>query len=89
MDRVQRFPRRFEAEVDESTFADIIKLRRSFLPGHVSLAIIKGRSSLSWEEKLYYDRLYISKLSTSPFTTDLKILALTFSALIRSDIYDN
>ena len=82
-------PEEIEAEVDVSIFADIIKLRRSLLPGLVSLAIIKGRSSLSWEEKLYYDRLYISRLSTSPFTTDLKILALTFPALIRSDIYDN
>lgn len=82
-------PDEIEAEVDASIYFDVIKLRRSVLPGLVSLAIVNGRSSLSWKQKLYYDRLYMHKLSSAPFVTDFAILARTFLALLSSNIYDN
>lgn len=59
--------------------------RHEVLPGITGLAQIKGRNSLSWEEKFRYDTWYVSKYS---FLLDMRILFLTFKPLIlREHIY--
>ena len=48
-------------------------------PGLTSLAAVKGSIFLSWEEKGYYDSLYVKNLS---FLLDLRIVLNTIRVLI-------
>lgn len=50
------------------------KLRHSVRPGLTGLAQVKGRNSLSWEEKFEYDVEYVCKLNLS---FDIKIILMT------------
>lgn len=58
--------------------------RHNVQPGITGLAQVKGRNSISWEEKFKYDAYYVDNLS---FSLDLKILLLTVKkVLFRSDV---
>ena len=48
-------------------------------PGLSGLAQVKGRNSISWEEKFRFDLIYLEKIS---LFYDLKILILTFYVVI-------
>ena len=50
-------------------------------PGLTGLAQVKGRNSISWEEKFSWDAKYFEQIS---FLTDLKILIHTVPALFKS-----
>ena len=57
--------------------------RQSVLPGLTGLAQVNGRNSISWEEKLELDLVYIRKIT---FWQDAKIFLKTFvTALIQQD----
>lgn len=58
--------------------------RHSVRPGLTGLAQINGRNSSSWEQRFYYDQIYVQHLS---FSADLKIILKTiYVVLRRSDI---
>lgn len=58
--------------------------RHSVLPGITGLAQVKGRNSISWEDKFHFDVWYVDHAS---LFLDLKILLLTFkSVLLRTGI---
>ena len=60
------------------------KLRHPVRPGITGLAQVKGRNSLSWEDKFAFDIQYVKKMS---FILDLKIIIETVSKVIKkSDI---
>jgi len=51
------------------------KQRHLIRPGLSGLAQIKGRNLLSWEQKFYYDLVYLKKIS---LYFDIKIIIITF-----------
>ena len=51
-------------------------------PGITGWAQIKGRNTLSWEEKFKLDIWYISN---SSFWVDLRIILLTFVKVLKRD----
>jgi lipopolysaccharide/colanic/teichoic acid biosynthesis glycosyltransferase len=57
------------------------KRRHSVKPGLTGLAQVKGRNSLSWEDKFRFDLWYVDHLS---FTLDLEILYLTILQTLKS-----
>lgn len=60
------------------------KLRHTVRPGITGLAQVRGRNSISWEEKFAFDIQYVNKLS---FVFDLKIIIETIAKVIqKSDI---
>lgn len=60
------------------------RVRHNVRPGLTGLAQIKGRNSLSWEEKFAYDIEYVNHIS---FWLDAKIFILTIGKVLkRSDI---
>lgn len=60
------------------------KLRHTVRPGITGLAQVKGRNSLSWEDKFAFDIQYVKKMS---FILDLKIIMETvFKVIKKSDI---
>ena len=60
------------------------KIRHTVRPGITGLAQVRGRNSISWEEKLAFDILYVNKIS---LMFDLKIIMETVSKVIKkSDI---
>lgn len=62
------------------------RMRHTARPGLTGLAQVKGRNSITWEEKLGWDLKYIERVS---FWNDLKILWMTIAAVfIRSGITD-
>ena len=52
--------------------------RHSVYPGITGLAQVKGRNSISWEEKFRFDVWYVDNVS---FLLDLKILLYTFKSV--------
>ena len=62
------------------------RMRHTAKPGLTGLAQVKGRNSITWEEKLDWDLKYIEKIS---FLGDVKILFETVAAVFkRSGITD-
>lgn len=60
------------------------RIRHNVRPGLTGLAQVKGRNSLSWEEKFAYDIEYVNSIS---FFMDLKIFFLTIGKVLKhSDI---
>ncbi len=58
--------------------------RHTVLPGLSGWAQINGRNSITWEEKLNYDLIYLKNIT---FRSDLKIILLTIiKAIQRKDI---
>lgn len=66
-------------------YSDYQRKRHSVLPGITGWAQVKGRNSLSWEEKFELDIFYIRNVS---FFLDLKILVLSiFKILPGKGVY--
>lgn len=60
------------------------KIRHTVRPGITGLAQVRGRNSISWEEKFAFDIQYVNKMS---LMFDLKIIMETVSKVIKkSDI---
>jgi lipopolysaccharide/colanic/teichoic acid biosynthesis glycosyltransferase len=63
------------------------QLKRLWMkPGITSLAVVKGRNSLSWPERIRYDVLYVEQWS---FWLDVKILVQTLWVVLitRKGVY--
>lgn len=58
------------------------KHRHDVRPGLTGLAQVKGRNSISWEEKFSYDIEYIKNIT---FMGDIKILFATVTAVFKRD----
>ncbi|MCP4156514.1 MAG: sugar transferase [bacterium] len=72
-------PRKYRDYDDEQ------KLRFTFRPGITGYAQVKGRNSLSWDQRIEYDVLYVKKFNVM---MDIKILFLTvWSLLAKENIY--
>lgn len=72
-------PRTYEEYSEEQ------KLRFSVRPGITGYAQVKGRNSLTWDERIEYDIRYVKKLT---FILDLKIFFLTiFKVFASKDIH--
>lgn len=56
--------------------------RHEVRPGFTGLAQVKGRNSISWEEKLDLDVQYVSHIT---FLRDWKIIFLTVKTVLRRD----
>lgn len=56
--------------------------RHDVLPGITGWAQVNGRNALSWEEKFALDTWYVDNRS---LLLDVKILALTFAAVFRTE----
>lgn len=66
--------------------SDKQRMRHTAKPGLTGLAQVKGRNTLTWEEKLDWDLKYIEKVS---FISDVKILFETVAVVFkRSGITD-
>ncbi len=63
-------------EYDE--LSDSYKRRFTVLPGITGWAQVVGRNELSWDEKVFYDNMYIDNVSKYTVFTDIKIWILTF-----------
>ncbi len=63
----------------KSKFGKYANDRFKVKPGLTSLAAVKGSIFLSWEEKGYYDSLYVNNIS---FLLDLRIVLDTIKVLI-------
>lgn len=60
--------------------ADKHRMRHTAKPGLTGLAQVKGRNSVTWEEKLDWDLKYIEKVT---FFNDLKILLETIAVVFK------
>ncbi|UMY65832.1 MULTISPECIES: sugar transferase [unclassified Flavobacterium] len=60
--------------------------RHEVKPGITGWAQIKGRNSLSWDEKFRYDVWYVDNIS---FATDMKIFWMSFAKVVQRDGIDN
>lgn len=58
------------------------KTRHHVKPGITGWAQVKGRNSISWDQKFSYDVWYVNKMS---FLLDLKILFLTLLKVIKKE----
>ena len=58
------------------------KRRHDVRPGLSGLAQVKGRNSLTWEEKFDFDIQYVNKLS---FLNDIKIVMLTIKKVFKRE----
>lgn len=61
------------------------KIRHTVRPGITGLAQVRGRNSISWEEKFSFDIQYVNKMS---LMFDLKIIMETVSKVIKKVILD-
>ena len=63
-------------------YNDIQKTRHNVKPGITGWAQIKGRNSISWNQKFEYDVWYVNN---SSLMLDIKILLLTVLKVIKKD----
>ena len=54
------------------------KRRFTILPGITGLAQVTGRNELPWDEKVYYDNIYIDKIKKYGILYDIKMWLMTF-----------
>jgi lipopolysaccharide/colanic/teichoic acid biosynthesis glycosyltransferase len=74
---------------DYNTLNKKYKKRFSVKGGITGLAQIKGRNENSWEEKVYYDNLYVDLYNKYGVLIDLKILLETIPKVFRkNNIYE-
>jgi lipopolysaccharide/colanic/teichoic acid biosynthesis glycosyltransferase len=61
-------------------------IRLKMRPGITSLAAVNGRQSLTWDQRMQFDRLYVENWS---FWLDVRILLKTIPvALSQANVYD-
>lgn len=66
---------------------DAYKRRFSILPGITGLAQVTGRNELPWDEKVYYDNIYIDKIKKYNILYDIKMWFMTLiRVLSMSDV---
>lgn len=69
------------------TLNDAYKRRFSVLPGISGLAQCVGRNEFSWDEKVYWDNIYIDMLSKYYILYDIKMWFMTFTRVFSmSDV---
>ena len=56
--------------------------RQNVKPGITGLAQVKGRNSISWDEKFKFDIFYIKNIS---FWLDIKIILLTIWIVLKRE----
>ena len=62
------------------------KMRHSVRPGLTGLAQVSGRNNISWEEKFYYDAIYIKNIT---FVEDIRIIfATVWKAFFKQENID-
>lgn len=75
---------------DFETLNKKYKKRFNMKAGLSGLAQIQGRNEISWEEKVYFDNMYIDKFLKFGILYDVKIILLTFIKVLKNDnIYEN
>lgn len=66
---------------------DAYKRRFTVLPGISGLAQCVGRNEFSWDEKVYWDNIYIDKVSKYYILYDIKMWFMTFARVFSmSDV---
>lgn len=69
------------------TLNDAYKRRFTVLPGISGLAQCVGRNEFSWDEKVYWDNIYIDKVSKYNIMYDIKMWFMTFARVFSmSDV---
>jgi len=69
------------------TLNDAYKRRFTVLPGISGLAQCVGRNEFSWDEKVYWDNIYIDKVSKYYILYDIKMWFMTFARVFSmSDV---
>lgn len=63
-------------------YNDFQKHRHDVRPGLTGLAQVKGRNSISWEDRFKFDVEYTKKIS---FLFDLKIILMTISSVLKRE----
>ena len=63
-------------------YNDFQKHRHDVRPGLTGLAQVKGRNSISWEDRFKFDVEYTKKIS---FLFDLKIILMTVSSVLKRE----
>lgn len=61
---------------------DAQRMRHTAKPGLTGLAQVKGRNSITWEEKLNWDLQYVETIS---FLNDAKILFMTIMSVLKHE----
>lgn len=63
-------------------YNDVQNRRHEVKPGITGWAQIKGRNTISWEQKFRFDVWYVDNIS---FVLDMKILLMTFKKVIKKE----